>query len=83
MSSHEVSPQTIEEQNIVRIRSGFHLPYSGRYGVVNGIDRQDRYGSYLVQFEDGLCFRYSTPELELIPAHATAMNNADLYRRAS
>jgi hypothetical protein len=39
---------------------------SGRSGVVSAIEPNDHYGTYLIQFEDGLQFRYERQDLELV-----------------
>jgi len=51
--------------NTVRVRRSRNSPYAGRSGVVSAIEPDDSYGAYLVQFEDGLMFRYDGHELEL------------------
>ena len=43
----------------------------GRSGVVSTIEQNDPYGTYLIQFEDGLQFRYERKELELMVAPCT------------
>jgi hypothetical protein len=57
--------------NHVRIRRSLRSPLAGRAGVVSAIDPKDPYGTYLVQFEDGLQFRYERQDLELIVAPGT------------
>ena len=44
---------------------------AGRSGVVSAIESNDRYGTYVVQFEDGLQFRYERQDLELMVASCT------------
>ena len=66
------------DKNVIRIdlRNGNHvcirvrrrLPLAGHSGVVSAIEPNDRYGTYLVQFEDGLQFRYDRQDLELLVA---------------
>jgi hypothetical protein len=51
--------------NDVRVRRSWCSLLGGRSGVVSAIDPNDRYGTYLVQFEDGLQFRYERQDLEL------------------
>ena len=54
--------------NHVRIRRSWCTPLGGRSGVVSTIEPNDPYGTYLIQFEDGLQFRYEREELELMVA---------------
>jgi hypothetical protein len=55
----------------VRIRRSWRAPLAGRAGVVSAIEPNDPYGTYLIQFEDGLQFRYERHDLELIIARCT------------
>ena len=55
----------------VRIRRSWRMPMAGRPGVVSAIEPNDPYGTYLIQFEDGLQFRYERQDLELIDAPFT------------
>jgi len=57
--------------NHVRIRRSWRTPMAGRSGVVSAIESNDRYGTYVVQFEDGLQFRYERQDLELMLASYT------------
>ena len=57
--------------NHVRILRGWRTPLGGRSGVVSTIEPNDPYGTYLIQFEDGLQFRYEREELELTVAPCT------------
>jgi hypothetical protein len=57
--------------NHVRIRRSWRSPLGGRLGVVSMIELNDRHGAYLIQFEDGLQFRYKRQELELMVAPYT------------
>jgi len=50
----------------VRIRWSWRTPLAGRSGVVLAIEPDDPYGTYLIQFEDGLQFRYERPDLEVM-----------------
>ena len=50
----------------VRIRRSWRMPMAGRPGVVSAIGPNDRYGTYLIQFEDGLQFRYERQDLEVM-----------------
>jgi hypothetical protein len=68
---------------VVRIRRSRRSPYSGEYGAACSVDLKDQHGACLVQFDDGLKFRYSIAEIELIPAHATTMHETHSFRRAS
>jgi hypothetical protein len=56
----------------VRIRRSWRTPLAGRAGVVSAIEPNDPYGTYLVQFEDGLQFRYEREELQLMVAQCTS-----------
>jgi len=58
----------IKVGNFVRIRRTWRSPYAGRLGVVSAIELSDRYGIYMIEFEDGLQFRYNRHELEPIMA---------------
>ena len=57
--------------NDVRVRRSWRSPLGGRAGVVSAIDPNDNYGTYLIQFEDGLQFRYERQGLELVVAPCT------------
>ena len=57
--------------NDVRVRRSWRSPLGGRSGVLAAIDPNDRYGTYLIQFEDGLQFRYERQDLELVFAPCT------------
>jgi hypothetical protein len=50
----------------VRIVRSMHSPYTNRPGVISAIDPGDAHGMYLVEFDDGLRFRYGLHELHLI-----------------
>src|SRR5262245_35468543 len=50
--------------NPVRIRRSWQSPNVGRLGVVSAIEPNDPYGMYVIEFEDGLQFRYERHELE-------------------
>ena len=52
----------------VRIRRSWRMPIAGRPGVVSAIEPNDRYGTYLIEFEDGLQFRYERQDLQLLVA---------------
>jgi len=58
------TPIDIRTGNAVRIRRTRRSPYGGRLGIVSAIEPNDRYGMYLIEFEDGLEFRYEHHELE-------------------
>jgi hypothetical protein len=55
----------------VHIRRSWRSPLAGRSGVVSAIEPNDPYGTYLVQFEDGLQFRYERQDLELVVVRYT------------
>ena len=52
--------------NHVRIRRSWRAPLAGRSGVISAIEPNDPYGTYLIQFDDGLQFRYERQDLELM-----------------
>src|SRR5262249_30905158 len=47
-----------------RIRRTWRSPYGGRLGVVSAVEPNDPYGTYIIEFEDGLHFRYQRQEFE-------------------
>jgi hypothetical protein len=57
--------------NRVRIRRSWSTPLAGCSGVVLAIEPNDPYGTYLIQFQDGLQFRYERQDLELMDAPST------------
>ena len=61
----------------VRIRRTWRSPHGGRFGVVSAIEPNDAYGAYIIEFEDGLHFRYHRHELEPVGARTS-----DFYQRA-
>jgi hypothetical protein len=71
------TPIDIRTGNVVRIRRTWRSPYTGRLGVVSAIEPNDAYGAYLIEFEDGLLFRYHRHELEPVLA-----GSAHFYQRA-
>jgi hypothetical protein len=50
----------------VRVERRLQSPYPNRSGIICSVDSSDLYGMYLVEFEDGLRFRYGFQELVLI-----------------
>jgi hypothetical protein len=50
----------------VQVRRNRRSPYSGCSGCVVDFNPDDRFGAYLIRFDDSLEFRYSRDELELI-----------------
>jgi hypothetical protein len=50
----------------VRIERSLRSAYPDRTGLICSVDPSDLYGVYLVEFDDGLRFRYGFQELELI-----------------
>ena len=60
----------------VRIRRTWRSPYGGRLGIVSAIEPNDAYGPYVIEFEDGLHFRYHRHELEPVLA-----GSAQFYQR--
>ena len=67
----------IKTGNAVRIRQSWRSPHTGRFGVVSAIEPNDAYGAYVIEFEDGLYFRYHRQELEPVGARTS-----DFYQRA-
>jgi len=61
----------IKVGNTVRVRRTWHTPHAGSLGMVAAIKLNDPYGIYLVEFDDGLQFRYKRHELEPILARPT------------
>jgi hypothetical protein len=64
-------PIDLRNGNHVRIRRSWRTPLAGHSGVVSSIEPNDPYGTYLIQFEDGLQFRYERGDLELMVAFCT------------
>ena len=60
----------IKVGNAVRIGRTRRSPNAGRLGVVTAIEPRDLYGPYIVEFEDGLHFRYERQELERVVAES-------------
>jgi len=52
------TPIDIRTGNAVRIRRTWRSPHTGRLGFVSAIEPNDVYGAYIIEFEDGLHFRY-------------------------
>jgi hypothetical protein len=71
------TPIDIRTGNAVRIRRTWRSPHAGRLGVVSAIEPDDAYGAYIIEFEDGLHFRYHRQELEPVLA-----GSAYFYQRA-
>jgi len=63
--------------NTVHIRRTWRSPHAGRLGVVSAIEPNDAYGPYIIEFEDGLHFRYHRQELEPVLG-----GSAHFYQRA-
>jgi hypothetical protein len=53
----------------VCIRNNKRSPYPGREGVIIAINPSDVRGEYLVQFDDGMCFRYQASEFSFDSLH--------------
>ena len=79
MNMHDKSgtPIDITTGNAVRIRRTWRSPYAGHLGVVSSIGPNDAYGAYVIEFEDGLYFRYHRQELEPVLG-----GSAHFYQRA-
>src|SRR5215467_12895922 len=71
------TPIDIRTGNAVRIRRTWRSPQAGRLGLVSAIEPNDAYGAYLIEFEDGLHFRYHRQEFEPVLA-----GSAHFYQRA-
>ena len=50
----------------VRVKQLLHSPLAGEAGIVIKVSPMDMCGAYLVQFNQGLRFRYTAAELNLI-----------------
>jgi len=59
-----MNPNSFNPGESARVRQSIHSPYSGRDGIVMDFDPSDKKGAYLLQFSDGLQFRYKPQELE-------------------
>ena len=68
----------IKVGNTVRIRRTWRSPHGGRFGVVSAIEPNDAYGAYIIEFEDGLHFRYHRQELEPVLAGSPTFINVRL-----
>jgi hypothetical protein len=53
----------IRSGDTVRIKEDWRVPLSGQAGTVISIDSGDSKGAYLVEFSNGLQFRYRREEL--------------------
>jgi hypothetical protein len=51
----------------VRIRKSLRVPLAGNIGKIVSVDPADRYGAYLVRFDNGLQFRYQEDEFTALP----------------
>jgi hypothetical protein len=76
----------IKVGNAVRIRRTWRTPYAGSIGVVSAIEPSDLYGIYMIEFEDGLQFRYKRYEFEPMMArpiyyHERAVSKLLRYAR--
>jgi len=67
-TSENASSTDIKVGNAVRIRRTWGSPYGGRLGVILAIEPNDAYGPYIIEFHDGLHFRYHRQELEPVLA---------------
>src|SRR5215831_12011888 len=75
-TSENASSTDIKVGNAVRIRRTWRSPYGGRLGIVSAIEPNDAYGPYIIEFHDGLHFRYHRQELEPVLA-----GSAHFYQR--
>jgi hypothetical protein len=64
-------PIDLRKGNHVRIRRSWRMPLAGQSGVISAIEPNDPCGTYLIQFKDGLQFRYERRDLELMVAPST------------
>jgi hypothetical protein len=62
------TPIDLSRGNHVRVRRSWRMPLAGHSGVVSAIEPNDPCGTYLIQFEGGLQFRYERRDLELMVA---------------
>ena len=59
------SAQILKVGMLVRIHDFDRNPLAGRTGTIIAISSSDPFGAYLVEFEDGLRFRYKASEFAL------------------
>src|SRR5262245_19492348 len=71
------TPIDIRTGTAARIRRTWRAPHAECLGVVSAIEPNDAYGAYVIEFEDGLHFRYHRHELEPVLA-----GSAHVYQRA-
>jgi hypothetical protein len=50
---------------LVRIHNSARNPLAGHTGTIIAVSSADPYGAYLVEFEDGLRFRYQASEFSV------------------
>jgi len=58
----------------VRITGGWRSPLSGYAGTVVEVSVKDSKGPYLVEFDNGLRYRYHTEELSMIHQRTSNAN---------
>ena len=68
MSSVKEAGATFHIGDSVRIRESIRSPYAAHFGTVSEVDSSLKPFEYLIRFSDGLAFRYSADEMELIQA---------------
>jgi hypothetical protein len=51
----------------VRIQKSRRIPLAGHVGKIISVDPKDKYGAYLVHFDNGLQFRYQEGEFTALP----------------
>ena len=61
--------------SFVRIHNSARKPLAGRTGTVIAVSSVDPYGPYLVEFEDGLRFRYQVSEFSIETSPAVVREN--------
>jgi len=59
--------------DLVRIRRRRRSPLAGSYGIVLSITEQDPYGPFLVEFPNGLRFRYGADEVVASPGRSDSI----------
>jgi hypothetical protein len=70
MSRVKESEITFHIGDNVRIRASIRSPYAGHTGTISQIDWSEDGFDHLVRFSDGLAFRYTAGEMELIKVAA-------------
>ena len=70
MSRVQETVQALHVGDNVRIKQSIRSPYAGHAGSICQIDTSGAGTEYLVRFSDGLAFRYTANEMELVKVAA-------------